>query len=70
MANMACKLGRGDYQIGIYSVVRKATGWEATTDRLGFRKTYPTLGDAHLALTGEAMRDTYVPKGWQPMKAA
>lgn len=69
MANMARRLGHGDYQIGIYSVVQVSGKWVATTDRFGFHAKYATLGDAHLALTGETMRDTYVPKGWTMIDA-
>lgn len=52
---MIRKESAGDYQIGIYAVQREGRKWVATTDRLGFRKEFPTLAAAYLELTGEPM---------------
>lgn len=59
MANMARKDGRGRYQIGIYAVEKTRKGWTAHatgpgTLGDGYVGTFPTLGAAHLQLTGEA----------------
>lgn len=56
--SMARKDGPGRYQIGIYAVEKTAKGWTAHavgpgTLGDGYIATYPTLGAAHLALTGE-----------------
>lgn len=56
--SMARKDGPGRYQIGIYAVEKTPKGWTAHatgpgTLGDGYIDTYPTLGAAHLALTGE-----------------
>lgn len=63
MANMARKEAPGVYQIGIWGVTRLRSGqWEARANGPGTLgdgspRCYPTLGAAHLALTGERMSD-------------
>lgn len=62
MANMARREGPGAYQIGIYAVTRAGRTWTAQatgpgTIGDGFAGDFASLGAAHLALTGEPMRD-------------
>lgn len=60
MANMARKNAAGDYQIGIWNVMRDGRRWRAQavgpgTLGDGSPHYFPTLAAAHLQLTGEAM---------------
>lgn len=58
MANMARKEAPGLYVIGIYDVQRKHGWWIARGRDFGSeRMAFPTLGAAHLHLTGEPMRE-------------
>jgi hypothetical protein len=62
VANMARREAPGAYQIGIYSVTREGAQWRAFatgpgTLGDGFAGAWRTLGAAHIALTGEAMRE-------------
>lgn len=59
MANMARKVARGDYQIGIYNVTRQGGDWVARavgpgTLGDGFVGRFKSLDAAHIALTGES----------------
>jgi hypothetical protein len=63
VANMARPDGPGAYQIGIYHVRRQGRGWTARASGPGtlgdgFAGDFASLGAAHLALTGEPMRQT------------
>ncbi|AFU87886.1 hypothetical protein CcrColossus_gp016 [Caulobacter phage CcrColossus] len=61
--NMARKEQAGSYQIGIWGVERIGRGvWEARANGPGTLgdgspQTFPSLGAAHLALTGEPMSE-------------
>lgn len=57
MANMARKIALSEYQIGIYTLTKIGSRWEATSRDERFSQWYKTLAAAHLALTGEPMRE-------------
>jgi hypothetical protein len=59
---MARREAPGAYQIGIYAVERVGKLWRAHavgpgTIGTGYAGQWPTLAAAHLALTGEPMRE-------------
>lgn len=62
MTDMTRKIRRGAYQIGIYEVRKHKGAWvsEAVTGPWQTHKSFPSLAAAHLALTGEAMRNPNV----------
>jgi len=59
MVNMARKDEPGRYTIGIYEVIKEGREWVAYGTGLGggIISRHPTLNDAHIALTGEPMRN-------------